>query len=547
MGTGLRQIKTATSLVSSDPTPMVGELQAAFYLRAMRVLRKRVPSINRRTLEILRLWRESDSDRDLRDKAAAQFPAELFQCFSPRCLFVEHTVPASLDGQFPELHYGRDELQKMVDWANYRIRNADTFSVLADGHTPTQAELVQGRPMPEVLGYVGPFYLGQLGDVNPRWAIYAEEWVHRADLPQYEKRQRRSPEVWVGEPIERRTMDPIAALGAETPRLDCGMNSYSRAGDGQTVMPYSAMTIDPAVQRVAEHSDSFPFPVSDGVSGTHHTAGELAMPLPVSDPTLGLPATSGIDPRILEATVLKTVSALLPSIVHTVQSQLNNDQDQSDDEFDDLDESDDDNFDSDVPLDGDEPDDENLDDPDDLADEARLRYSAMSEDCRRAYQAGFKRGASRVHRYSHSSDLHSVVARQQARLQELSDQITRERREAMRYSRLTELSHEFAFDPRDEVETCRDMSDKQFDRHCTVTITKYARRDDVTNVELFSDPSVSVDRYGSGSMTRANVEQIERYSREAAAIAARKNAAKRGSTTFASEFDAICREHGLST
>lgn len=270
------------------------------------------------------------------------------------------------------------------------------------------------------------------------------------------------------------------------------------------------------------------------------------MPLPVSDPTLGLPATSGIDPRILEATVLKTVSALLPSIVHTVQSQLNNDPDQSDDEFDDLDESDDDGFDSEVPLDGDEPDDEDLDDPDDLADDARLRYSAMSEDCRRAYQAGFKRGTSRVHRYSHSSDLHSVVARQQARLQELSDQITRERREAMRYSRLTELSHEFAFDPRDEVETCRDMSDKQFDRHCTVTISKYARRDDVTNVELFSDPSVSVDRYGSGSMTRANVEQIERYSREAAAIAARKNAAKRGSTTFAAEFDAICREHGLS-
>lgn len=546
MGTRLRQIKTATSLVYRDPTPMVGEAQAAFYLRAMRVLRKRVPSINRRTLEVLRLWRESDGDRDLRDKAAAQFPAELFQCFSPRCLFVEHTVPASLDGQFPELHYGRDELQQMVDWANYRIRNADTFSVLADGHTPTQAELVQGRPMPEVLGYVGPFYLGQLGDVNPRWAIYAEEWVHRADLPQYEKRQRRSPEVWVGEPIERRTMDPIAALGAETPRLDCGMNSYSRAGDGQTVMPYSAMTIDSAASKVAERFESSPFQVSDSVSDTPHTPGELAMPLPVSDPTLGLPATSGIDLRILEATVLKTVSALLPSIVHTVQSQLNSDSDDSDDENDDLDEADDEDFDSEDPLDGDIPDDED-EESEDLDEDDRLRYSAMSEDCRRAYQAGFKRGVSRVHRYSRSSDLHAVVARQQARLQELSDQITRERREAMRYSRLTELSHEFAFDPRDEVETCRDMSDKQFDRHCTVTISKYARRDDVTNVELFSDPSVSVDRYGSGSMTRASVEQIERYSREAAAIAARKNAAKRGSTSFASEFDAICREHGLLT
>ena len=547
MGTGLRRIQVASSPVLGDPAPMVGESQSAFYLRAMRVLRKRIPSINRRTLEVLRLWRESENDRDLRDKAAAQFPAELFQSFSPRCLFVEHTVTGSPDGRFPELHYGRDELQKMVDWANYRIRNSDTFSVLADGHTPTQSELVQGRPMPEVLGYAGPFYLGQLGDVNPRWAIYAEEWVHRADLPQYEKRQRRSPEVWVGEPIERRTMDPVAALGAETPRLDCGMNSYSRAGDGQTVMPYSAMTIDSSAPPGAERFESGPFSMSDSVSDTHHTAGELAMPLPVSDPTLGLPATSGIDPRILEATVLKTVSALLPSIVRTVQSQMNSAANQSDGDDDDPDDLDEDAFDSEEPFDDDVPDDEGLDEPDDGDDDSRHRYSAMSDDCRRAYQAGFKRGVSRVHRYSHSSDLHAVVARQQARLQELSDQITHERREAMRYSRLTELSHEFAFDPREEVDVCRDMSDKQFDRHCTVTICKYARRDDVTNVELFSDPSVSVDRYGSGSMTRANVEQIERYSREAAAIAARKNASKRGSTTFAAEFDAICREHGLST
>ena len=543
MGTGLMKIKSVAAQTSCELAPMVGESQSSFFRRAMRALRKQIPSINRRTVEVLRLWCDSANDRDLRDKAAAQFPPDQFQGFAPRCLFVEHTIPASSDGSTSELHYGRDELQQMVDWANFRIRNADAFSVLADGHTPTPEELTQGRAMPEVLGYVGPFYLGQFGDVNPRWAIYAEEWVHRADLPQYERRQRRSPEVWIGEPIERRTMDPVAALGAETPRLDCGMNSYSRAGDGQTVMSYSAMTVDAGAVRLANQARTVLSPVSDGVSGTHHTAGEFAMPLTASDSNVGLPAAISIEPRMLEATVLKTVTALLPTIVQTVQQQLNpaavNTGDAAED-FDDDETDTGDDIDSDVPLEM--PD----DDESDVADaDATLRYSAMSDDCRRAYQAGFQRGAARV-RYSRSSDLHRVVARQQARLQELSDQITRERREAARYSRLNDLCREFAFDPREEAETCRDMTDQQFERHCTATIVKYARRDDVTNVELFSDPLVSVDRYGGSSMSRANVEQIERYSREAAAIAARKNAAKRGSTTFEAEFDAICLQHGLT-
>lgn len=175
-----------------------------------------------------------------------------------------------------------------------------------------------------------------------------------------------------------------------------------------------------------------------------------------------------------------------------------------------------------------------------------MQYSALSGESQRAYRAGWQRAASVTHRYSRNSDLHKVVARQQVRLQELSDKISRERRDAARYSKLSELARDFAFDPRDEAETCQDMSDKQFERHCTSTIVKYARRDDVTNVQLFTDPTVPVDRFGAGSASRISVEQVERYSREAAAVAARKNAAKRGSTTFEAEFDAICKQHGLS-
>lgn len=540
MSVGLRRTGISNrSLVAASAqkrqpilVPMIGESQSGFFDRAMRALRRSIPSINRRTLEVLRLWRMSDNDRDLRDQTLAQFPADRFQHFDPRCVFLEHTIPASSDGQLPELHYDREALQHMVDWGNYRIRNSNTYSVIADGHTPNQSELSAGRPMPDVLGYAGPFYLGQLGDVNPRWAIYADEWVHVDDVPQYTKRQRRSPEVWVSEPIERRTMDPIAALGAETPRLDCGMNSYSRAGDGQTVMSYSAMTFA---------SPSFvPVPGSD--LGTQLSSGDLTMPLTISDSNQVQDAAGQLDSRILEQTVLKTVTALLPSIVRAVQQELANQVD-----ADSTSDSDDDDSNSGY---GDAP--RGLDSTDDIdalledSPEAAMQYSALSGESQRAYRAGWQRAASVTHRYSRNSDLHKVVARQQVRLQELSDQISRERRDAARYSKLSELARDFAFDPRDEAETCQDMSDKQFERHCTSTIVKYARRDDVTNVQLFTDPTVPVDRFGAGSASRISVEQVERYSREAAAVAARKNAAKRGSTTFEAEFDAICKQHGLS-
>ncbi len=269
------------------------------------------------------------------------------------------------------------------------------------------------------------------------------------------------------------------------------------------------------------------------------------MPLSTSVSNAG-PAAA-VDPELLERTVLQTVSTLLPNIVQTVQEHLDNqaskaaatDENDSDTAEHEFSQASDDDFqflESSIVNDADE-----TGIPNDLV---RQQYSAMSADCRQAFRAGWKRGATLSQRYSRNHDLHAVVARQQVRLQELSDQIARERRETARYSRLSELSHEFAFDPADEADTCRDMTDTQFDRHCTATIVKYARRNDVTNVELFMDPTVRSDRSATGAL-RPNTAQIERYSREAAAIAARKNAAKRGSTTFEVEFDTLCKQHGI--
>lgn len=568
-----RSDAAASPPVPAAIIPMLGETQSQFFIRASRALRQSIPSVNRRTVEILRIWKQSANDQDLRDKAAAMFPADKFEHFGPRCIFLEHTVPESGDGSRPEIHYGQKELQKLVDWANYRIRNSENFAALSDGHTPSQDEKAAGAQDPEVLGYSGPFYLGLLGDMKPQWAIYADEWVHTGDVPRFEKLQRRSPEVWANEPIEQRTMDPIAALGAATPRLDSGMNPYCRrATDDRLVMRYSVATL-PGPMNVFVPSAG----KKKRTKTTVDYSGDSDMPLP----TTGQNDQSQPD---LAAAVGQAIQAVIPSIVQAVVAQIqggtdgetppgdletdaddaagmgDQGQDQDQDQTADLtDDNDVDNDANDTPV----PrgmDDQDTDTGEQGADAMNQnqdndplakKYKAMGPQCYEAYMAGRKAG---VEKYGKANaggsqgNLAVIVARQADDIKKLRGEIARERRDAVRYSKLNELASDFAFDPKEEFETCADLTDDQFERHITKTVTKYARRDDVAGVDLFvdADEPTRYGRGGSGAPNAKKAELIERYSREAATVAARKNAKKRGSTTWEAEFDAICKQHGLT-
>lgn len=509
------------SLNTAALLPMAGETQPQFFARASRALQRRIPSVNRRTVEILRIWKSSANDKDLRTKAAAMFPKGKFVHFGPRCIFLEHTVPASADGKQPAITYGQRELQQLVDWANYRIRNSDNFAVISDGHTPSQDEKAKGTPMPSPLGYSGPFYLGQLGDVDPLWAIYADEWVHQDDVPRFEKLQRRSPEVWASEPMSQRTLDPIAALGAETPRLDCGMNLYARASDGQLVMRYSAATLPGP-------TNSF-IPSAERRTRQHYS-GESPMD---GDNMNGTPD--------LTAAVGQALQDLLPSIVQAVVAQVAGQTEMPpDDEA---------NPQPQVPDDDEAPSDDPVANPDMAAapgddDPEASKYKAMGPDCHAAYLAG-RRGASKYSRFT-DGGLSGIISRQAARIRVLEVQAAADRRDIARYQRLGDLSREYAFDPGEELLTCKEMTDAQFERHCVATVTKYSRRGDVAGIDLFEDPGLEPDRYSRGGLSRVSPDQIERYSRQAALAAAHKNAIKKGSTTFEQEFDAICQKHGVS-
>lgn len=586
---------------------MMGETQSAFFDRASRALRKQIPSINRRTIEILRLWRISPNASELNQKAASQFPKAEYTHFGPRCVFLEHTVPASGDGSRQEIRYDRKALEKLVDWANYRIRNTETFAAISEGHTPSNEEKAAGHQMPDVLGYSGPFYIGLLGDVDPKWAVYAEEWVHNGDLDRFKKLQRRSPEVWCSEPMEKRTMDPIAALGSETPRLDSGMNPYSRAGDNQLVMKYSASG-GPSVGSVSYAADSkvektmHEFKEGELHSGSKkgptvtnpkqaiaialnqardagakipkapakYATGPAVMPGPsnVFIPSAGkkrtkttrygesamafqpaAPEENDEDSKIAEA-IQKTFIGLLPSFIEGVKKELSTAPEDA--------EMEEGAGEEDIPRGmetEDVPEQESQDTPapggdEDVPKPEGDKNEMYGGDCNRAYAAGM---ADAKGKYSRSSaidaDVHKTVASLKSRLDKTESELATERQarqDVERYGRLRELNATHNFELQEEFEYCKEMAPEQFDRHCDKTIVKYSKRDDILDFALVGTEPDKYSR-GNGDGKKPTQSQMAEMSKEAAERAARHNYAKpRDKTTHAAQLEAIVKERGFA-
>ena len=196
-------------------------------------------------------WLASGNDADLQRIAARRFPQDQFRTISGSAVFKEHTTkrmvpdPQTGLGREEAVIYDRNAIEAICDRNNRRIRESGDFSPLCDGHTPDKEQLSRGMKTPDVLGYAGPFYLGKVGE---RFAIFCDEHHHRGELARIDKLQRRSPEVWLEERMADRIFDPIACLGAQTPKLDLGITRYGREGeifetagrDGATLMRYAA-------------------------------------------------------------------------------------------------------------------------------------------------------------------------------------------------------------------------------------------------------------------------------------------------------------------
>lgn len=169
---------------------------------------------------------------------ADPFPEADFVNKSNVPVFAEHET-TTRDGR--QLKFGYAELSAVADRCNRRIQETGDYAALSIGHNPEPEAKVRGAPTPKTVGYAGPFRIGTINgqDGTKKVAILADLHYFKSDWEEAKKYGRRSAELWVEDRYEEMFLDPIALLGAETPRLDLGLVYQMQGEDGRMVIKYA--------------------------------------------------------------------------------------------------------------------------------------------------------------------------------------------------------------------------------------------------------------------------------------------------------------------
>ena len=225
--------------MANEIAPRSDESQAQFVRRFHKLMAGKIPNTDQRNAEAFRKWREARGGTDQLERLAREkFGNKRFVKVPDVRVFTEHSTK-DRDGN--PVVYDRRALEKIAARCNERILDTGDFAPVTLGHTPTEDQLATGMEMPDIGGFAGNFRVGLHGNKTPRWAIFADEYHFAEDASKLQKRPRRSVELWDEERLEDAFFDPIAALGAETPRLDLGMAYAKRPGrDGAMVRKYAA-------------------------------------------------------------------------------------------------------------------------------------------------------------------------------------------------------------------------------------------------------------------------------------------------------------------
>lgn len=225
-------------IVPPDIRPLTGETQADFAVRFHDITCETIPNTSARNAAMFRAWESAHPEGDdLARVSAEHWPTDKYTRIPNVAVFAEHSTK-NRDGSTSK--YDLSALRSIVERCNSRISDTGNYPAITEGHTPDQPSPEAGAP--PVLGYSGPFRLGMIGNQKPRWAIFADEHWLKENESKIRSLPNRSPEVWLEPRMEDRFFDPIAALGATTPRLDLGMVRYGKRGD-VLVEKYSASSL----------------------------------------------------------------------------------------------------------------------------------------------------------------------------------------------------------------------------------------------------------------------------------------------------------------
>lgn len=212
--------------------PLPAESYAQFVQRAHYALMAKVPEWEERNQQVWDAW-ERHSGEPLRERAQRYFAKHRF--VPNVCYFSEHETIGS-DGK--PVRYSFSELEAICNEHNSRA-DKHNYSALASKHT-VDGQIDQSQE-PRVVGYVGSARLGMVGNQSPQWAAFFDEHHETDSYSQgvLADKKRRSVEVNRYRDGRAPYFDPVAVLGADSPRLPLPVARY--ADDQATVERYSVM------------------------------------------------------------------------------------------------------------------------------------------------------------------------------------------------------------------------------------------------------------------------------------------------------------------
>ena len=509
------------------PQPLPNETQPDFAIRFHEAVARDIPNTDERNDACFTAWDEANPDEALIVQAKSQFPDSEFAFVPCVPIFAEH-VATNQDGS--PLPYGRDELRKMVDGNNDRIADTGGFSPITDGHTPSREAMDKGAKMPDVLGYTGPYRLGMIGAKTPRWAIFASEWHHRSDRQKLSKMRRRSPEVWLHSDPSMRVIDPVAALGAETPRLDMGLVRCCRASGGQLVMKYSAA--DPPAASV----------FTPGLAGKKSQYGESQMALSPED-------VKQVVDELMKTDLMQQVASMVGGAAPTPSAAPEAPVDPAIDAPAEPAPAADSAPPPKPPY---EPDDEDKSmmsryAAGEVEDEEMTQYMAgkkaqyMAADQAKKPDESFCKEDPSLKQYSRNSAMNDRI--QTAKLsRELEDtrkrlaKIEQEKAASERYSRLSDLrSDGYVIDMEKEQSRVASMDDKAFTSHLEVIVENYSRIPLANNVRIHA-PNDGVPRQRMNRNSEPTAEQSEKATKYCLA-----QRAKGTEVSFSEALEHVCK------
>lgn len=218
-------------MFSQVPLPQPGEACEDFCVRAHKALMPTVPGSGDRNQMVWNAWDLSQGTHS-KERFHAQEIFKGYRMVPNVCHFAENTT-ATKTGQMTIDAAGVGDICKNM---NRRISQVGLYPPLIERHTTDNP----GDHQRTILGYGGVYRIGMIGDGDlQRFAIFGDEFHKPEHLKELNEKPRRSVELMRYKDSTRNFFDPIACLGAESPRIEIPPAYYSIEHDGAEVVRYS--------------------------------------------------------------------------------------------------------------------------------------------------------------------------------------------------------------------------------------------------------------------------------------------------------------------